>query len=258
VLVVVAAGNQAADAAARGPAGNRGVLTVAGTTTEDKRAAFSNWGQPVDLAAPAMDVLSLRARGTDFLLYVGENPDYVAGAGVVGRDKDLYRASGTSFAAPLVSGTASLILSLRPGLTAQQVQRMLIMGADDVELPGWDQYTGAGRLNAVRSLQADPNYELYARISGVVPQRQGNQISVQVRGQAAGTQFEDRSLQIGFGETPAEWTTVASERTPVTDDGPLGIIPMSRFNRRGIWTIRLLVRDARKAERQGRAQLNLE
>ena len=37
----------------------RGVITVAGTTIKDKRAPFSNWGQAVDLSAPAMDVLSL-------------------------------------------------------------------------------------------------------------------------------------------------------------------------------------------------------
>ena len=82
-----------------------------------------------------MDVLSLRARRTDFLLYTGDNPNYEGGVAIVGKDRSLYRASGTSFAAPLVAGAASLILSQRPGLSGQQVRNMLVMSASGVAAP---------------------------------------------------------------------------------------------------------------------------
>jgi len=258
-LVVVAAGNEASDATSRGLSGSRGVLTVAGTTLKDKRSQFSNWGQPIDLAAPAMDILSLRARGTDFLVYVGENPNYEGGTGIVGDSKQLYRASGTSFAAPFISGTASLIWSRNPQLSAEQIRRQLLMSAEDVELTGWDQFTGHGVLDARRALDADPDYFLFARISQVKPVRRDGATFLEVRGQAEGSEFEGRWLQIGFGKDPKAdaWTTVGFSRDAVSD-GLLGRIPTTKFTKRGTWTLRILTRDQRKLVKGSRATLNLQ
>jgi len=260
VLVVIAAGNQGADAATRSLASDRTALTVAGTTLDDRRAGFSNWGQPVDLSAPSMDVLSLRANQTDFLLYSGESTDYESGIGIVGKQQELYRASGTSFAAPFVSGAASLVLSLRPELQAQQVKNMLLMSADDLDVPGWDQHTGAGIVNVPSALSADPDQFLGARISKVAPVRRGGAIEIEVRGQVVGRSLSGRWLQIGFGENPARdaWTTIAHSREAVADDAPLGTIPASRFDRPGNWTIRILVQDEKKNLRQARATLKLQ
>jgi subtilisin family serine protease len=258
-LVVVAAGNEADDASRLGPTGNSGVITVAGTTLDDRRAGFSNWGQVVHLAAPAMDILSLRARRTDFLLHMGDNPDYEGGFAFVGRNKDLYRASGTSFAAPFVSGTASLLFSLRPELAGEQVERMLLMSCRDIETRGWDQLTGYGLLDARKALRADPDYYAYAKIARVAPTRRGGRVYIRVYGQAEGSELEGRWLQIGFGDNPGKdaWVTVGHAKDQVAD-GLLGEIPVDRFDRRGKWTIRLLTRDRRKLVRGARATLNLE
>ena len=258
VLVIVAAGNKSSDASKYALASCRGVLTVAGTTVEDTRAPFSNWGQTVDLSAPAMDVLALRARDTDFLVYTGENPDYEGGSAVVGKSQDLYRASGTSFAAPLVAGAASLLRSSRPELSAQQVKQMLIMSAQDVETPGWDQFTGSGVLSIQQAVKADPDYFLFARISEVKAVRKENKISIQVLGQASGSSLAKYQLQVGFGARPADgdWMTVSSGEKAVPD-GQLGTLPLTRFNRKGAWTIRLLVTDKQGKSRQARATLNL-
>ncbi|WP_394700992.1 S8 family serine peptidase [uncultured Cohaesibacter sp.] len=51
---------------------------------------------------------------------------YIKGEGIVGADRAFFRASSTSFAAPIVSGTASLILSRFPDLNADDVKRMLL------------------------------------------------------------------------------------------------------------------------------------
>jgi len=259
VLVVIAAGNQSADASTRSLASNRTALTVAGTTIDDHRALFSNWGQPVDLSAPAMDVLSLRARNTDFLLYSGERTNYESGVGIVGKRKDLYRASGTSFAAPLVSGSASLIWSLEPSLTLEQVRNKLLMSCEDIETAGWDQHSGYGILNVPSALSNDPDHYLFARIAQIKPVRRAGQIQINVIGQATGSSLTGRWLQIAWGENPApnDWETVAfsDEAQP---DGLLGTILANKFARRGKWTIRILVADKQKTVRQGRATLNLQ
>jgi subtilisin family serine protease len=163
VLVVVAAGNAAANTVNYGPAGVPGVLSVAATDREDRRLGFSNFGQAVQIAAPGVDILSLRAAGTDLNLALRVD-GYAPGGAFVGSEQRYYRATGTSFAAPLVSAAAALIWSRSPGLTNLQIARMLLMSAADVETPGWDLYTGAGRLDAARALQADPDWYLLAQV----------------------------------------------------------------------------------------------
>jgi hypothetical protein len=150
VLIVVSAGNEAIDTAKTEPANQPGTLVVAATLPNDKRVGFSNFGQRVNLAAPGVDVLSLRAHGTDIVRKVATDPGKAKpGEAAVGDgEKQYYRASGTSFSAPLVSGVASLMLAKNPALTAEQIKRMLMMSADDIETPGWDQLTRYGCLNA--------------------------------------------------------------------------------------------------------------
>ncbi|MNT41748.1 Extracellular serine protease precursor [compost metagenome] len=60
--------------------------------------------------------------------------------------------SGTSMSTPYVSGVAALLLSLYPQMTPAQVKARLESTADDVGLPGFDTYTGHGRINAARAL----------------------------------------------------------------------------------------------------------
>src|SRR3546814_13619933 len=61
-----------------GPAAIPGVGTVAATGLKDEHPNFSNWGPGIDLAAPGVDVLGLRARRTDTVLGIPDVP-YTAG-----------------------------------------------------------------------------------------------------------------------------------------------------------------------------------
>jgi uncharacterized repeat protein (TIGR01451 family) len=109
-------------------------ITVGATDQQDRRAGFSNFGPEIDLVAPGVSIYTV---------------SYVSGGTVW---------NGTSFAAPQVAGVCSLLAALRPGLTQEEARRFLTLGADDqvgdaTDLPGFDDYYGYGRLNALNTLQ---------------------------------------------------------------------------------------------------------
>jgi serine protease len=107
-VVVVAAGNENRDAKDYTPAGCDGVITVAATDRNGSRARFSNFGAAVEISAPGVNVLSTWNTGTT-------TPGAATYAWI----------SGTSMAAPHVSGVVSLMLSRNPSLTPAQVLAIL-------------------------------------------------------------------------------------------------------------------------------------
>ncbi|MFH1538811.1 MAG: S8 family serine peptidase, partial [bacterium] len=119
-FVVAAAGNSGIDAAGVIPASLEKVFTVAATEESDGRAAFSNFGGAVDIAAPGSRVYSLEPGG---------------GAG--------YR-DGTSAAAGFVSGAVGLVLTLQPTLTNSEVEELLASTAAPTVSA---EPLGAGRLD---------------------------------------------------------------------------------------------------------------
>jgi len=137
VVVVAAAGNDA------GPvlypaAYDETVLAVAASDYNDAIASFSNFGPEIDVAAPGAWIL-----GPAPQIYVGPE------------ELPYYFASGTSAAAPHVSGLAALIRSLKPDLTADQIMMVIRYTADDVNrtaLAGRDDHAGYGRINMQRAL----------------------------------------------------------------------------------------------------------
>lgn len=256
-VIVVAAGNVGSDTADYGPAGLQNVITVAATDQENKRVGFSNWGQAVKIAAPGLDILSLRARRTDFVLVSGAK-DYQPGTAFVGPEARYYRASGTSFSAPFVSGVASLLLARNPKLTNIQVERMLLMSADDVEVPGWDQYTGAGRLNAVKALTADPDWYLLARVTAVQPVQEKGRTVIQVLGTAASSNLKGYTLELGKGKRPDTWRQIGRLQKAEVQEGLLGTIPVREITSRGTWTIRVVAEDRTGNQREARGTLTVE
>ena len=133
------------------------------------------------------------------------------------------------------------------------------MSAEDIDVPGWDQSTGAGMLNAKKAIAADPDHYLVTRITKVgTGPPDGTTPTVEVQGIATGDELKGFWLQIGFGEKPArgDWQTIHYADKPAS--GRISLIPANKFNRKGVWTIRLLAQDKRKKLHQSRARLNLE
>ncbi len=116
------------------PAAYDGVLAVAGTADDDTKAAFSDYGDWVDLAAPAVAITTTFLGG------------------------DYGPADGTSLAAPFVSGLAGLIRSRWPEWTPAMVRNQLVQTADDLDAlnPAYAGQLGAGRINAAAAMQ-DPH-----------------------------------------------------------------------------------------------------
>lgn len=115
------------------------LLGVAATDTLDQKALFSNYGSMcVDISAPGLDMFSARTY----------RPEYPGFDKFYGEDW-----SGTSFATPVVSGVAALIKSLNPGLSAQEINHILIASGDDIDAINPD-YAGelGKRVNALQAL----------------------------------------------------------------------------------------------------------
>jgi subtilisin family serine protease len=134
-LIVVAAGNSGGGAGLEYPGAYRQVLAVGALGARGRPLAVSARGPQVALSAPGEAVLSSAP---------GSSPALVA-------------RTGTSMAAAIVSGAAARILASRPGLSAQQVRRILEESSRDVPPAGPDPGSGAGALDLAAALAApDP------------------------------------------------------------------------------------------------------
>lgn len=132
VVVIAAAGNYGSDKPFY-PAASVGVIAVGATTIDGERWSKSDFGSYIDLTAPGDLIYSTYNKLDN--LYHGYT--YM---------------SGTSMAAPFVSGVAGLLISMEPKLTAAEVTAALEKGADDFGPTGWDADYGHGRVNAYTSL----------------------------------------------------------------------------------------------------------
>jgi subtilisin family serine protease len=254
-VIVAAAGNEGVDVSNYGVAASDKVLAVAATGFDDQRAGFSNWGN-ISIAAPGIDILSLRARRTDTMLGI-QGVKYNPGANFVGTDNRYYRASGTSFSAPLVTGLASLMIANEPTLTNQQVMNIIRSTARDVGAPGVDQYTGYGIIDARAALKASKDYFLFAGISKVEVTRKGGGQVVRVFGTADANEFKAARIEIGQGDNPTRWKAIGAAVKTAGPDAALGDIPTSALAGAKVWTIRVIVEHHKGAKREARFNLSL-
>jgi type VII secretion-associated serine protease mycosin len=132
IVVVASAGNDglAGRAQQTFPAAYDGVLAVAASGRDNERAAFSQPGDFVGVAAPGVDMISTVPGG-------GHCAD-----------------SGTSFSAPYVAGVAALIRSKHEDWTAAQIVGRIQQTAER-SIAGRDRLVGWGVVDPVRALTED-------------------------------------------------------------------------------------------------------
>ncbi len=255
ILIVIAAGNGGTRITRAGPPSLPNVITVGATGVDDKRASFSNYGA-VDLAAPGVEILSLRARRTDVALVAGVE-GYVAGRNFVGEKARYYRANGTSFATPFVSGAAALILSLHPELDAASVKRMIVQSARDPGTVGVNPETGYGVLDVKAALAADPHYFVEVDIADVSVQKTDSGVFVRVKGTADADRFGSAWIEVGRGESPTEWQRIPQAFDKPVRGGTLEDLPAQQFAGAPVWTLRLIVKHANGSTRETRHVLRV-
>ncbi len=140
-IVVVSAGNESSDVASYAPANCSGVITVGAHNRNGERAYYSNYGRRVDLSAPAGD----GGTGEDSVVSIANDGTKTPG------NSTYSDGVGTSFSAPYVSGTASLMLARNPLLTPGRVLSILQGTARDFPVGSTcraGNVCGAGMLDA--------------------------------------------------------------------------------------------------------------
>ena len=132
VIMVAASGNDHSSSLGY-PASHPKVIAVGATDQNNHRASFSNYGTGLDLVAPGVDIFSTTLNN--------------------GYDSQ----SGTSFAAPQVSGVAALMLSVNPTLSPDSIRSILratcTKPSGYTYTSGWNNQVGYGLLNAYAAIK---------------------------------------------------------------------------------------------------------
>ncbi len=147
-LVVAAAGNSDLEHGGTYqdyPADAENAFCVASTDQNDIKTYFSDYGEPIDISAPGVNI---RATYYD------------------NQGQDSYTAQqGTSMSSPLVAGVAALVKTLHPDLGPLEIKDRIMYTADYIDdlNPNYAGLLGAGRVNAFSAAMHDvvPNLSIY-------------------------------------------------------------------------------------------------
>ncbi len=128
ILLIAAAGNNGPNAPAAWPAAEQSVLAVTAVDVNNRIYSKANTGPWVFVAAPGVDIL------------------------VAAPEEGIDLVSGTSFAAPFVSGLAALMLEQNIKLTPRQFAVRITRSARDLGRPGRDEIFGVGLADLRKAL----------------------------------------------------------------------------------------------------------
>jgi thermitase len=131
IMVIASMGNDGQNKA-QYPAAYAGVTAVGATTASATKVSFSNSGNYISVMAPGYNIYSTASLDSD-----GD-----------GKTSNEYEdMSGTSMAAPFVTGAVAYLLSFNPKLKPDQIKTILEETAVDMGAAGYDEDTGYGLVN---------------------------------------------------------------------------------------------------------------
>jgi thermitase len=134
--------------------GKNAVIGVGATDSADRKTGFSNYGSCVDIVAPGQGIYGA----------VYYNPS-------AGFSQQYAKKSGTSMAAPIVSGVAALVKSKHPDWSAAQIRDRILKTATSIDYlnPSYVGMLGAGRVDAYRSVLDQVGVENQKIVVGAGP-----------------------------------------------------------------------------------------
>ena len=225
VIMVGSAGNGKGDNL-HYPSGFSEVISVSASAAdlENNREflfPLSSYGVTVDLCAPGAGIF------TTVVLDTLSN----------GSIRQFTRTQGTSFSAPMVSAATALILSHKGPRTTQQIRGILTTSADDISDPGWDHFTGGGRLNMLRALQVIGSSNV--EITSPETDRGSDADVIYIFGSVLDPELNSYSLEYKFGtEDEGEWQPIISDQIYQIKDDTLAAWDVSNLPE-GEYTLRL-------------------
>ena len=227
-LVVISSGNYGKDVAEYGPPAARRAFTVAAINVDGKRRGSANHGANVAMTAPGEHIYSLTAKD-------GKKDGKITP--ILGTT--YHTLTGTSFSAPMVAATASLIWAKNPHLTNREVEDILLSSAEDLDGKGWDRYNGAGLLNANRALGGGEDDRLTVRFTEVFANEEKKKIaSLDVYGVIRGN-LDSYVVELGKGKKPDKWAQVFGPSNEPTEFKHICRIENELLKKGREWTVRI-------------------
>jgi hypothetical protein len=149
------------------------------------------------------------------------------------------------------------MIANNPSLTNVQVMNIIKSTARDVGLPGVDQYTGYGIIDARAALKAASDFKLLAGIEKLSVVQVGGKPAVRVTGIADADKLKAVRLEVGRGETPKDWKAAGIGKLGAQSGSEIGDIPAAAFAGGKVWQVRLIVEHQNGARREARYRLSL-
>ncbi|MGA9407465.1 MAG: S8 family serine peptidase [Bacteroidota bacterium] len=215
------------------------VISVGSVSQADARSFFSSYGPSLALVAPGESIPTLTLGG-----------GYQSGF------------TGTSAAAPHVSAVASLLISLdqlkrgsSPSylpLTNDEVRADLLGACIDLGDKGWDNYYGAGLVNA-RVLLSLPQRNVVQITSPQVDAQLSSPI-VPIIGSATTDELDSVYVFFGAGDSPTAWNEIAAYGARNFINDTLAIWNISSLPE-GTYTLRLQVKNIQVGDVESRIRV---
>ena len=208
-VVVFSVGNHGDETVLYPASSNPNIIAVGGANASGKRFSFSNYGDELDIVAPASSIISTLLNNKYGLI-----------------------ASGNSMATAYVSGVVALILSVNPSLTVLEVHNILEQTAEKVG--GYDYITHENRPNG--PWNDEMGYGLVDAYAAVLMAKKYNSLDLYIKDFSDDRGIEPNRIKGKMWRSPDIWVRntldgIEQHQNPVYDPSDLNHVYVRVANR---------------------------